>query len=119
MGKSTDAHCFECGYDTQLFLGAGMLNHDTYAAWPVKCNECLEVSTANYISEPLICSKCQSTNVIPYTDENLWLGDGDNDSLLQWGGLILTDGHYCFPRCRKYELKFGTNAGKHQKIFFD
>ena len=120
MGMSSDAHCFACGYDTGLFLGAGMSNHHTHAAWPVKCNQCKEVTTANYKSQPLICSECNSPNVVPYSDENLWLGDGENDSMLQWWDLKLTNGHYCCPRCGKYELKFGTNAsGKHERVFID
>lgn len=41
MGISTDAHCFACGYDTFLMLGAGMENHTTYEAWPVTCKDCL------------------------------------------------------------------------------
>ena len=120
MGFSSDAHCFACGYDTGLFLGAGMENNHTYAAWPVKCNECKEVVTANFKSEPLSCEECHGSDVIPYTDKTLSLGDGDNESMLYWSGLKLTNGRYCCPRCGKYELKFGTNAsGRHARIMFD
>ena len=95
MGNSSDAHCFACGYDTGLFLGAGMSNHQTYAAWPVKCNQCKEVTTANHKSEPLTCNECNSLNVTSYSDKSLWLGDGENSWTLQWGDLKLTNGHYC------------------------
>jgi hypothetical protein len=40
MGSSTDAHCYNCGYDVFLMLGGGMSNHTTYAAWPVTYGKC-------------------------------------------------------------------------------
>jgi Zn finger protein HypA/HybF involved in hydrogenase expression len=97
-----------------------MSNHRTHAAWPVKCNQCKEVTTANFESQPLSCEECHGLDVIPYTDKNLSLGDGENGSMLHWGNLNLTNGRYCCPRCGKYELKFSTNAsGRHARIGFD
>ncbi|WP_378945350.1 hypothetical protein [Mesorhizobium sp. ANAO-SY3R2] len=29
---STDAHCFSCGYDTDLMIGSLMSNHQAYSA---------------------------------------------------------------------------------------
>jgi hypothetical protein len=60
MGSSTDAHCYSCGYDVFLMLGGGMANHTTFAAWPVTCENCNGVTTANFKLFPLACLKCGS-----------------------------------------------------------
>ena len=33
--------------------------------------------------------------------------------------LALTDGHYRCPKCEKFELRFGTNVGGHDKVMWD
>src|ERR1700682_825998 len=118
MGHSSDAHCYGCGYDTWLRLGAGRSNHSTYAAWPINVKTCLAVTTANYKKTPLTCERCQSPDVLPFTDPSLWKGDGDDNTLDRWGDLILTDGHYRCPKCSAFELRFGTNAAGHDLISF-
>jgi ribosomal protein S27AE len=117
MGTSTDAHCYNCGYDAFLMLGSGMVNYATYAAWPVTCNQCKGVTTANFKKRPLACGKCKSVNVLPFDSEKLWRGDGEVTE--RWGELELTDGHYRCPECGEYELRFGTNAGGRGKILWD
>ena len=116
MGASTDAHCFACGYDTFLMLGGGMAD-STFAAWPVVCKECSAVTTANFEQAPLICQKCQSSNVTPMTDPHEWKGDGE--VIENWGELSLTDGHYRCPKCDQFSLRFGTDAGGHGTIMWD
>jgi ribosomal protein S27AE len=115
MGFSSDAHCFACGYDTVLLLGANRAIHRTYAAWPVSCESCAAVTTANFKEKPLTCAKCHSIVVQPMTDH--WKGDGEETEM--WGHLKLTDGHYRCPKCSNFELRFGTNAGGHGRIMFD
>jgi hypothetical protein len=36
-----------------------------------------------------------------------------------WSELRLTNDHYRCPKCSKFELRFGTNAGGHNLIDFD
>src|ERR1035437_3421956 len=117
MGSSSDAHCFACGDDTFLMLGGGMANHTVYAAWPVSCNVCAAVTTANFKNTSLVCEKCQTTEVIPFTDPSVWRGDGEET--MRWGDLRLADGHYRCPKCAKFELRFDTDVGGHEKIMFD
>lgn len=117
MGTSTDAHCFACGYDTFLMLGGGRANHTTYAAWPVSCKVCSAVTTANFKQSPLVCQKCQSSNVTPMTDPQEWKGDGK--VIENWGTLTLTDGYYRCPKCGEFELRFGTNVGGHGMRMWD
>ena len=117
MGTSTDAHCFACGYDTFLTLGAGRANHLTHAAWPVSCKDCAAITTANFKQKPLNCQECRSGNVVPMTDRGQWQGDGKNNE--RWGELTLTDGHYLCPKCGAFELRFGTDECQHGRILFD
>jgi hypothetical protein len=117
LGISTDAHCFACGYDTFLILGAGMLNFTTHAAWPVSCKVCSAITTANFKQTPLVCGACDSTNVAPMTDPHEWNGDGE--IIERWDDLTLTSGHYRCPKCDKLALRFGTNEAGHQTVLWD
>ena len=117
MGTSSDAHCFHCGYDTFLILGAGLSNFETHASWPVSCPNCAPITTANYKKPPLACDKCGSTEVMPVSDRLIWKGDGKRNE--QWGELTLTDGHYRCPICGLYELRFGTGVGGHPIVTWD
>lgn len=122
MGSSTDAHCFACGYDTFLMIGGGMANWTTYAAWPVSCNTCKAVTTANFKELPLICEECGSHDVISPTDLQWWKGDSDviqSWNLMSGNGLMLTNGHYRCSNCGQFELRFGTEAGGHGMVLWD
>jgi len=104
VGTSADAHCTSCGYHTSLALGGGMVDHATYAAWPVVCDSCSAVTTANFEQTPLVCEECNGSKVIPMSDGRNWRGDGE--VVVDWGELILTDGHYRCPKCGAFELQF-------------
>jgi hypothetical protein len=105
MGHTTDAHCFACGYDTALRIGGTRSSFETYSPSPVVCDQCREITTANIRSVPLVCLKCSSARV---TDIKLHKLDGNDE----------VDKYRC-PKCAAYELRFGTNVGKHRMMFFD
>jgi len=117
VGSSIDAHCFACGYDTFMWLGGGMESFKVFAAWPVACKHCSAVTTANFKQSPLICQACESIGVVKMTDPHEWNGDGK--VIENWFDLTLTDGHYRCPKCDKFELRFGTNVGGHDKVMWD
>ena len=120
MGMTSDAHCFHCGYDTVLGLGGSMRTFETHASWPVSCQACAEVTTANYLETPLFCEKCWSTDVVRVSDPRFWKGDGNSrDGLAEERKAMMTDGHYRCPKCRKFELRFGTNVAGHSLEFWD
>ena len=85
-------------------LGGGMRNFQTYAAWPVWCEACERVTTANHKSHPLLCERCGSDSVRTASDPAVWRGDGD--VIISWQDLTLTDGHYRCPRCDGFTLSF-------------
>src|SRR5215467_2882136 len=111
MGTSSVAHCFSCGYGASFLIGGGERNFRTYAAWPVSCNHCAALTTANF-KKPLVCEVCHSPDVVPFSDPSLWKGDGKEETE-RWGDLRLTDGHYRCPKCSKFELRFGRAAGQY------
>jgi Zn finger protein HypA/HybF involved in hydrogenase expression len=117
MGNTTDAHCYSCGYDEIVTLGAGMSNFQTFAEWPVYCKECQAITSANMRSTPIRCGSCGGTNVMAYGNGNLV--QGGMRVVEQWQELTLTDGDYFCPSCEAFTLKFGTSAKGDRKIFFD
>ena len=46
-----------------------------------------------------------------------WKGDGK--AIVNWGKLTLTNGHYRYPKCGEFELRFGTNVGGHGIMMWD
>jgi hypothetical protein len=94
-----------------------MDNHTTYAAWPVTCESCSAVTTANFKQSPLVCGKCNGSKAVPITDSREWMGDGE--VIVNWGELTLTDGRYRCPKCGEFELRFGTNVGGHRMMMWD
>ena len=81
-----------------------MSNHLTYEAWPVVCEDCAAVTTANFIEEPLVCKQCDGSTVTQIFDKRNWRGDGE--SVVSWNGRHLTNGHYRCPSCGEFELRF-------------
>lgn len=123
---SVDAHCFSCGYDKLLMVGGLMTNFKVYSAEPVSCENCKEMTTANYKATPLTCEVCNSSNVLRIDDPSTWLGDVDGSEGLPLLPLMLGNsdtphlrGHYKCPKCGKFELRFGTNHADHPIISAD
>lgn len=118
---STDAHCFSCGYDRPLMVGSLMSNFDEYSAWPVLCERCKEITTANHKATPLTCEVCKSSSVLRIDHPANWLGD----RIDEWGEVVPVSpslrtsdvpsllGHYKCPYCGKFDLRFGTNYLEH------
>ena len=106
MGSSTQARCRSCGYDSDmLIVGSGMMEGNLY--WPVICEKCEEVTTANFERPRLQCRKCRTTRVIRISASKVWKGDGN--IVQEWGDYFVTDGHYQCPKCKKFELEFGES----------
>ncbi len=104
MGTSTIARCTTCDYEASLRLGGGMVDHMTYAAWPVSCRRCPAITTANFKASPLACVKCGTADVTPMNDVSLWQGDGR--PVLTWDDLTLSDGHHRCPKGDSFTLRF-------------
>jgi hypothetical protein len=117
MGHISSAVCHGCGYEARAVIGNSRANFRTVATFPVSCNVCKAVTSANFMKTPLTCDRCAKPDVVPFTDTSVWKGDGIPDE--QWGDLTLTDGHYKCPKCSKFELRFGRASGKGIGMFFD
>ena len=117
MGSSIDAHCYNCGHDRFMRTGGGRSNFTTFAAWPVACRSCKAVTPANFKQTPLKCLDCGSELVEGFHDTGNWKGDGH--PIQSWSEMSLTDGRYRCPCCGEFELRFGTNFGKHRIVMWD
>jgi len=94
MGSSTDVHCSACGYNEQLLVGGGFQGQNFR---PVSCPQCVAITTANYNVRPLVCSQCKSPDISELSE---------------------TDPCHC-PKCGAFELRFGTNVGRHGPVLWD
>jgi hypothetical protein len=119
MGSSVIARC-ECGFGSGSLIGGGMLNYLTTCYFPCLCERCHDIVQVNLIPKKLVgfipikirCPVCRSTKIIPYNSPELSDSTGDID-VASWppikrnrGRLVLTDGDYKCPKCKKMTLKF-------------
>lgn len=109
MGTMIDASC-ECGYETKMmFLGGGMYNYTTECSFPFYCVDCSILFVSNMFDKKTVCPKCHKTVVYPYDSEKAFDTAG-KDTVFHWNArdkkLVLTDGNYICPACRKFSLKF-------------
>ena len=108
MGTSTDAHCYSCGYDELLLIGSGRSDMHTNLQWPVRCNGCVGITTANWKISPLKCNACGSTDVAAL-DTPKDLRDEGTGYGATWGLMQLKVGRYRCPKCADFQMKIGTN----------
>ena len=110
MGSSADAHCENCGYSREgLVIGGSRSDFMTFAAWPVLCNSCQDVTSANMLAQPPTCEACGSTDVVAYGDLQVtrlleptetWASE------IRWGELKIPNSESLCPKCRHWALRF-------------
>jgi len=115
MGSSINGTC-ECGYVTEeLYVGSGRMNYETVCMFPHYCQNCQTLSNENIYDENLICSKCKSSNIIPYDDkracsfmEHKVLSFDTKDKIGR--DVKLSAINNLCPKCKNYKLRFLTGA---------
>lgn len=93
-----------------------MMDFTTMCHFPCLCESCRDVVDANLLAKNLQCPKCRGHNLIPYDDP--WLiGTAGERNLAEWNMqdslgriLVLTDGNYKCPKCRKMTLTFNDDS---------
>ena len=112
MGAMVSARC-ECGFETRtMFLGGGMLNFTTVCTFPFYCVNCSILFESNMFKKKVACPQCHMTDNYPYDSDKAFEMAGKNN-VFSWNvrdkidkELVLTDGNYICPACRKFTLKF-------------
>jgi len=112
MGQMINAKC-ECGFETDVMcLGGGMLNFMTECAFPFYCEECSFLFEGNIFDKSILCPKCHKADIYPYDSKKAYATLGKKN-VFNWRVvdeigrvLVLTDGNYICPSCRKFSLKF-------------
>lgn len=111
LGSQVTAKC-QCGVDTTIMIGGGMLNFMTTCYFPCLCEHCRTVVQVNLLAEQRWCPQCKSTKAIPYDDPTLSEFAGEH-TVVSWNMkeklgrvLELTDGNYRCPQCGRMTLRF-------------
>jgi len=107
-GDIVSAKC-ECGFEAELFIGAGKSDYKTSCKFPFYCNDCSSLTLINALDEKQNCRKCNSENVISYENDSLRAGKS-NKSVFGWNvngkTFLLTDDSYLCPQCKEFKLSF-------------
>lgn len=107
-GDIFSAKC-ECGFENELFIGAGKSDYKTSCKFPFYCNTCSSLIILNALNENRTCNKCNSEKVMSYENDSLRAGKSNN-SLFGWNvngkTFLLTDDSYLCPKCKEYKLTF-------------
>jgi hypothetical protein len=118
MGHQATAVCDSCNYEADYVVGGNMANFREVAMFPVCCDVCRALTSANFMQRPLKCGHCGASGVRPFTDAGMSKGDG-KDTAEEWLTpglpLRLDDGHYRCPKCGEFCLRFAVRQGR----FFD
>jgi len=111
LGSQVTAKC-QCGLDTSILIGGGMLNFMTTCYFPCLCGQCCNVVQVNLLVKQRWCPQCKSMKVIPYDDPMLSELAGKH-TVVSWNMgeklgrvLKLTDGNYRCPQCGRMTLRF-------------
>jgi hypothetical protein len=108
MGSQVQATC-ECGYEEKFLIGGGMLNSETFCAFPCLCRDCKRIVEVNLMDEPATCPDCKGENIEPYDNDALVKREGGKE-VTSWMGFKLTDDpHYC-PKCDSFRLRFSDTG---------
>ena len=111
MGTICSAEC-KCGYKTkELFLGGGRMNFLTKCNFPYFCKKCNELFIGNTYDKKIICSECNSEDVVAYNKKEMVSPFDTNieirsETISFPNKLSLTNQEYFCPKCHKYQLKF-------------
>jgi len=100
----------QCGYKkTNLLLGGGMFSYSKHCSFPYYCKNCESLLILNTLEEKVVCSQCQSNQLIRYDSESLSMKEPDSFNVFSWNirgeTLILKDNLYFCPQCKHYTMK--------------
>jgi len=111
MGSQVVATC-RCGIEAKILIGGGMLNFKTLCYFPCLCEACHSIVQVNLLAKIKRCPACKSLDIIAYDDPRLSKTPGKR-TVAGWciqdpldRDLILTNGNYVCPKCKKLWLRF-------------
>ncbi|MFW5983086.1 MAG: hypothetical protein ACOCQ4_01190 [bacterium] len=105
MGSLIKAVCENCGYETELHLGGGMMDFDTNCSFPALNKSMNRIEERNIFKRDK--EKNNPSHILFYDSESLV----DKNSIrskdhLNWDKYRLYDADYYCPKCGKFALKF-------------
>ena len=114
MGYIVNARC-ECGFEAQSAVGTTRRTVGRVCHFPCLCEACSQIVEANLSDDDPRCPHCGSGPLLRYDDPSLIAAKGEYDVVRTQGPhyddtLVLTDGLYTCPRCRKGTLRFSCDV---------
>ena len=111
MGATVNAIC-RCGLNSEIRIGGGMSTFTYLCYFPCLCENCNDIVEVNLYDMHPQCPNCRGENLIPYDDKQVIAIEGDHN-IVSWNAnekvdreLILTNGTYMCPKCKKMTLRF-------------
>jgi Zn finger protein HypA/HybF involved in hydrogenase expression len=114
MGSQITATC-RCGLEVNVLIGGGFEDFTKNCYFPCLCEACHNIVEVNILAKTKRCPKCKSPALIAYDDPRLSKTPGKR-TVAEWciqeldRDLILTNGNYMCPKCKKLSLRF-RNTG--------
>lgn len=115
MGSQVTAAC-RCGIEVKILIGGAMMNFRNTCYFPCLCEVCHNIVQVNLLAKTKRCPECKSLAVIAYDDPRLSKTPGKRE-VAEWciqdpldRELILTNGKYMCPKCKKMSLRFRDNG---------
>ena len=107
MGSEVIAKC-GCGVEANILVGGGRLDFQTTCWFPCLCENCENIVKANILEKEPLCPECGYTKLIPY--DNYRVVGKLGRKVVEWNitdkNLVLTNGNYKCPKCKKTTLTF-------------
>jgi len=100
MGTILNAYCEECGFENEVWYGAGMADYGTVCNVPAIDNKSGKFVIRNILAEDKL-----KDDLSFYNDPVMFNGKIKNEEL-QWGEIYLKADKNLCPKCKSFTMQF-------------
>jgi hypothetical protein len=104
MGIILSAFCEKCGFEKEVWFGAGMDNFMTVCNVPA-----LNKKSGRFVIKNILKKGNSSRDFNFYNESGMFQGTIENDDL-QWDDVILKESGNLCPNCKLFSMKFFQNG---------
>lgn len=77
MAVVFSSKCRNCSYQTTIRAGRGRDQTSLKQIFPIYCDQCQDITSADYGAEHARCLQCRSNNFRHIDDQSVYAGDGE------------------------------------------